>query len=74
MAKTRYVVPLEDGLEAEVDVYAEALEGLVVAEIEFRSEADSGAFAAPGWLGREVTGEAGYATQALATQGAPAAA
>ena len=61
VAKTRYLVPLEDGLEAEVDVYGEALEGLVVAEIEFPSEADSEAFSAPDWLGREVTEDAAYA-------------
>ena len=74
VAKTRYVVPLEDGLEAEVDVYGEALEGLVVAEIEFPSEADSETFSAPDWLGRDVTEDTAYATQALATQGAPRAA
>ena len=74
MAKTRYLVPLQDGLEAEVDVYGEALEGLVVAEIEFPSETESEAFSAPDWLGREVTADTAYATQALATQGAPPAA
>jgi adenylate cyclase len=74
LVKTRHLVPLDDGLEAEVDVYGEALEGLVVAEIEFASEAASAGFAPPAWLGREVTGDSGYANQSLATQGAPAGA
>jgi adenylate cyclase len=74
LVKTRHLVPLDDGLEAEVDVYGEALEGLVVAEIEFASEAASAGFQPPAWLGREVTGDPGYANQSLATQGAPAVA
>jgi adenylate cyclase len=71
LVKTRYLVPLDDGLEAEVDVYGEGLEGLVVAEIEFASDTASGDFAPPAWLGREVTGERAYANQTLATRGAP---
>jgi adenylate cyclase len=71
LAKVRHLVPLGDGLEAEVDVYAEALAGLVTAEVEFPDEAASAAFAPPDWLGMEVTGDARYANQALATAGAP---
>ena len=74
LVKTRHLVPLEDGLEAEVDVYGEGLDGLVVAEIEFPSESVSAGFEPPAWLGREVTGDAGYANQSLATRGAPSAA
>jgi adenylate cyclase len=69
--KTRYLVPLEDELTAEVDVYEGALSGLVTAEIEFDSERDSEAFEAPDWLGREVTGDARYANRALAVSGLP---
>ena len=71
LVKTRHLVPLDDGLEAEVDVYGEGLEGLVVAEIEFASETASAGFEPPAWLGREVDGRAGYANQSLATRGAP---
>ena len=71
VVKTRYLVPLDDGLTAEVDVYEGTLDGLVTAEVEFASEADSEAFAAPDWLGREVTGDAGYANRALAVSGLP---
>lgn len=71
VAKTRHVVPLGDGLSAEVDVYAGAHEGLLTAEIEFPSEQSSEAFAAPDWLGQEVTGDARYANQTLALHGPP---
>ena len=73
LAKVRHLVPLGDGLEAEVDVYGDALAGLVTAEVEFPGEAASAAFVAPAWLGTEVTGDARYANQALATAGAPPA-
>jgi len=71
IAKTRHLVPLGDDLTAEVDVYAEALDGLRVAEVEFASSEASRAFTPPDWLGTEVTGDARYANQSLALHGAP---
>jgi adenylate cyclase len=71
VAKTRYLVPLGDGLTAEVDVYGDALAGLLTAEIEFPSEAASLAFLPPEWLGVEVTGDARYANRSLAIAGIP---
>jgi CYTH domain-containing protein len=70
--KTRHLVPLGDGLEAEVDVYAGAHEGLLTAEIEFPSVEASEAFTPPEWLGREVTDDRRYANQTLAVHGKPA--
>jgi adenylate cyclase len=71
IAKTRHLVPLGGGVTAEVDVYEDALAGLLTAEIEFGSTAASAAFAPPDWLGLEVTGDARYANQSLALAGAP---
>ena len=71
VVKTRYDVPLDGGLTAEVDVYDGALDGLLTAEVEFPDEAASEAFAPPGWLGREVTGDSRYANRALAVSGLP---
>lgn len=68
--KRRHVVPHDD-LEIEVDVYEGGLEGLVVAEIEFASEEQARGFEPPEWLGEEVTGEAAYLNETLATRGAP---
>lgn len=71
--KTRYRVALDDtgGHVAEVDVYAGALAGLCVVEVEFGSEADAAAFVSPGWFGRELTGERGWSNAALARHGRP---
>lgn len=71
--KTRHRVPLDDrsGLVAEIDVYAGALDGLIVAEVEFTSPSEAAAFIAPAWFGREVTGEPGWSNASLARNGRP---
>jgi CYTH domain-containing protein len=71
VVKTRYLVELEGGRTAEVDVYEGDLDGLVTAEVEFESEPASEAFAPPEWLGTEVTGDKRYANRALAVEGLP---
>lgn len=71
LRKRRYLVPLDGALRAEVDVYAGALEGLRVVEVEFASAESAAAFAAPAWFGRELTGEPRFANQALAVAGLP---
>jgi len=71
VVKTRYLVPLDGGLTAEVDVYEGALDGLLTAEVEFADEAAARAFAAPAWMGEDVTGDQRYANQRLATDGKP---
>ena len=71
IAKTRHLVPLDDGLTAEVDVYEGTLDGLLTAEVEFPDEAAAHAFAAPQWMGEDVTGDKRYANQRLATDGKP---
>jgi adenylate cyclase len=70
IAKTRHVLPLGDGVLAELDVF-DAPAGLVLAEVEFPSREASSRFTPPGWLGREVTGDSRYANQSLALRGAP---
>jgi len=61
-----------DGHEVSVDEYSGALDGLVVAEVEFDDEQAAGDFAAPAWFGREVTGDPGFANRSLAVHGLPA--
>lgn len=69
--KTRFEVPV-DGLVWEVDVFAGAHAGLVLAEVELHS-ADQ-PVAAPGWVGREVSDDDRYANASLArTPGVPQA-
>ena len=71
--KTRHRVALDDplGHVAEVDVYAGALTGLYVAEVEFSSELDAAAFVPPEWFGRELTGESEWSNASLARRGRP---
>ncbi len=71
LGKTRYLVPLEEGLEAEVDLYEGELAGLVTAEVEFGSERQSRSFQPPAWLGEEISGDRRYSNQSLALEGAP---
>ena len=60
--KKRYIVP--HGAHAwEVDVFEGANAGLVVAEIELRSEDE--VFERPTWLGEEVSGQRKYSNSAL---------
>ena len=63
ISKTRYEVPHGKHVW-EVDVYDGALEGLIVAEVEMKSENESPEL--PDWLGREITGDRRFSNQALA--------
>jgi len=65
LRKVRYEVPWED-LMIEVDIYRGRHAGLVVAEVEFPNSATCRRFKAPGWFGREVTGEKRYSNVRLA--------
>lgn len=57
--KTRYLVRNADGVHTwEVDEFYGDNEGLIMAEVELRSEDDS--FEKPEWLGEEVTGDRRY--------------
>lgn len=63
--KKRYVVPLEDGLALELDIFEEDLAPLVLAEIEFADEEMARAYCAPKWLGEEVTYSSMYHNSTL---------
>lgn len=63
--KRRHLVPF-GGFTWEVDVFAGAHAGLVLAEIELPAEDTP--FERPDWLGREVTGERRYYNASLALE------
>jgi adenylate cyclase len=69
--KTRYELRADDDLTIELDVYAGALQGLLIAEVEFDGEAAAAGFRPPGWFGREVTEQSAYKNQRLAVDGRP---
>lgn len=53
IVKQRYV--LTGNYQMEIDVYETPLKGLLIAEIEFETEADANAFIPPSWMKHEVT-------------------
>ena len=52
--KTRLVIPIEENLNVEMDVYYGYLEGLLTAEVEFPNEEIANHFKKPEWLGEEI--------------------
>ena len=67
LRKRRYEVPCGEWT-VEIDVYAGRSTGLVVAEVEFPSEAAAYLFQPPEWLGEEITGQPKYSNPLLATE------
>ena len=67
LRKVRYEVPWKN-LIIEIDIYRGINEGLIVAEVEFPSEASCRKFKPPRWLGREVTGQKRYRNVRLARE------
>ena len=67
--KVRAECRLTDDALAEIDVYRGELAPLVVAEVEFASEAAADAFSAPEWMGEEVTKDARFKNRNLALRG-----
>jgi len=57
LEKTRYIIPLENDLYAELDIFHDKLEGLAVVEVEFTSEEQMDNFQAPEWFGKDITQE-----------------
>jgi CYTH domain-containing protein/CHAD domain-containing protein len=66
--KTRYVIPV-DGADAELDVFAGDLTGLVLVEVELDSDEAMAAFEPPAWFGTEVTDDDRYSNASLAVRG-----
>jgi adenylate cyclase len=67
LRKFRYEIPWKN-LKIEIDVYRGRNHGLVVAEVEFPSQASCRKFKPPDWFGREVTGEKRYSNVRLARE------
>ena len=68
--KTRHRLPLGPDV-VELDVFADALDGLLIAEVEFDSESDAEAFVPPSWFGVEVTHDPSWNNASLSTHGRP---
>ena len=60
ITKTRYFIPLENALTAELDVFEGMFEGLVFVEVEFESVDEANAFVPPEWFDEDVTDDRRY--------------
>ena len=69
--KTRYYIPLENGLTAETDIYSGSLDGLMTTEVEFETMEDAQSFMAPEWFGKDVTTDNRYKNTSLSIHGIP---
>ncbi len=69
--KTRYIIPLDSGLKAELDIYEGQLKGFMNVEVEFSSTEEAILFDAPTWFGQEVTQDYRYRNTYLAKFGIP---
>ncbi len=67
--KDRYCIPCQ-GRTIELDVFLEELAPLVLAEVEFPTEAEAMAFCPPDWFGEEVTHDPAYCNSNLSLKGA----
>ncbi len=67
--KTRYRIPLECGLTAELDLFHGAHEGLRLVEVEFPDTESSESFIPPVWFGKEVSDDRRYRNSWLAFNG-----
>lgn len=69
ISKTRYLIPLDDKLTAELDIFEEDLKGLVIVEVEFDSVEEANAFTSPDWFGEDVTNSGKYHNSYLSQHG-----
>lgn len=65
ISKTRYLIPLNEKLTIELDVFHDDYEGLCLAEVEFETEEEANAFAPPAWFGEDVTCDGRYHNSAM---------
>lgn len=69
--KTRYLIPLENTLTAELDVFHGALAPLTTVEVEFSSIKEAENFIVPDWFGEDISLDYRYKNNNLALHGLP---
>jgi len=70
LEKVRYTLKWR-GNRIELDVFKKKLFGLLIAEVEFKSKKEAGAFSPPKWFGQEVTDDKAYKNVNLALRKKP---
>lgn len=65
ISKTRYLIPLNEKLTVELDIFDQPYEGLFLAEVEFSTEEAANSFVPPAWFGEDVTFSRAYHNSTL---------
>ena len=69
ISKTRFLIPLSDGLTAELDIFDGELAGLTMVEVEFTTIEQADQFIPPEWFGEDVTNSGKYHNSYLSQHG-----
>ncbi|MCD8089129.1 MAG: CYTH domain-containing protein [Clostridiales bacterium] len=69
--KYRYIIPLENDLIGELDIYKGELEGFKNIEVEFRSMEEAESFKQPVWFGDDISYDRRFSNASLAFYGLP---
>ncbi len=67
ISKKRYVIPIPDDLQIELDIFDAPFAPLMLAEVEFPDEESANAFVPPAWFGKDVTFDGRYHNSYLST-------
>ena len=65
ITKTRYEIPEKNNLTIELDIFEGNFTGLILAEVEFESEADANSYIPPEWFTKDVSNESAYHNSTL---------
>lgn len=65
ISKKRYIIPIENHLNIELDIFEPPFAPLIIAEVEFPDEESAQTFLPPAWFGREVTFDGRYHNSSL---------
>ena len=69
LTKKRYLIPLNEKLTAELDVFEQELSGLLLVEVEFDTVEDANSFVPPAWFGEDVTNSGKYHNSYMSAHG-----
>lgn len=65
ITKKRYLIPIGENLTVELDIFEGRFKGLMIAEIEFKSEDEANRFIPLPWFGEDVTFSSKYHNSTL---------
>lgn len=68
ITKDRYLLPLDNDLVIELDIFKGAFDGMVLAEVEFPDIEAANNFVPPEWFTKDVTYDTNYHNSVLSTK------